>query len=139
MSGKKSRIPTIPGNPFQGAIDVVNEQLAEGETVNSQAMPDPPNSNIASTEAPPTRTRKPRDKTEYLIEIKDNGTAGGWVAYDHSTDSTDDPDFADTAAAVAWAQDNIPAPARVRVIIVKAEFELEEQTVKKTVVKLVKP
>lgn len=103
-------------------IPFTNELMSDWEARKSA----PPTNGAAVTDKP----RKPREKTKYVIERWDESPVGAF----HDV-NTGEADFSDTADAIAWAQENVPAPAEVRVIVVKAHVHLEVVEIKKTVVK----
>lgn len=92
-------------------------------------------------EAAPARPRKPREKTRYVLETSNNGTAGGWVPLEVSElqgateHKVAPPDFTDSADALKWVEANVIPPARVRCVVVKFDVSLEEEKITKTVIK----
>lgn len=74
-------------------------------------------------------SRKPRDKTRYVLETLEES---GWTPLTLTDPAADIPEFADAAEAAKWRDGNVIPPARVRCVVVKWDVELKEETVKTT-------
>lgn len=98
----------------------------------------PPANKYEPDAATATAPRKAREKSKYVLEklvkvhLPGGNSEGEWMyqAIDPQ------PDHDDTDGAIKWAQDQHLA-GTLRVVVVKAVFELVTETVKKTSVKVV--